>query len=67
MILFLNKMDMLKKKVEGGVFLIQDYFPEYQTYRPPQPDSSGEWVGHQLITINNHYYLTNREKRCGRF
>ena len=41
MILFLNKMDILKKKVEGKVFPIQDYFPEYQTYRPPQPDSNG--------------------------
>ena len=40
-ILFLNKMDMLKKKVEEKIFPIEDYFPEYSNYRPPQPDSSG--------------------------
>ena len=34
-------MDMLKKKVEEKIFPIEDYFPEYSNYRPPQPDSSG--------------------------
>ena len=41
MILFLNKMDSLKEKVEGGKFKIEDYFPEFSTYKPP-PDASGE-------------------------
>ena len=37
-ILFLNKQDKLKKKVEEGKKL-EDYFPDFTTYSPPE--SSG--------------------------
>lgn len=35
MILFLNKMDILKSKVEANKFKIEDYFPEFMAYKPP--------------------------------
>lgn len=38
-ILFLNKQDILREKVEQGK-KIEDYFPEFASYRPPQ-DISG--------------------------
>lgn len=34
-ILFLNKQDILRQKVEQGK-VIEDYFPEFASYRPPQ-------------------------------
>lgn len=41
-ILFLNKQDILKQKVEQGK-VIEDYFPEFASYRPPQ-DANGMLV-----------------------
>lgn len=38
-ILFLNKQDTLRQKVEGGK-RVEDYFPEFATYRAPPPDES---------------------------
>ena len=34
-ILLLNKIDVLKRKLEGGQKL-EDYFPEFATYSPPE-------------------------------
>ena len=42
LILLLDKMDVLKKKVEDNVFPIEDYFPEFSKYRPPQEEVLGE-------------------------
>ena len=39
-ILFLNKQDILRKKVDEGK-KVEDYFPEFQSYRCPP---GGEWV-----------------------
>lgn len=39
-ILFLNKMDILKQKIEGKVFRLEDYFPEFSSYKPPA-DAAG--------------------------
>ena len=33
-ILFLNKQDILRKKVDEGKN-VEDYFPEFSSYRPP--------------------------------
>ena len=35
-ILFLNKQDILKEKVEVYDQNVADYFPEFSSYRPPQ-------------------------------
>ena len=46
-ILFLNKQDKLKKKIEEGKKL-QDYFPDFNTYTPP--DNQGLiLIPHSLI------------------
>ena len=59
-ILFLNKMDILKAKVESRQFPIEDYFPEYSSYRPPG-DGAGEYEhGHlfsQTRTISHSFTL----------
>ena len=49
-ILFLNKMDILKAKVESRQFPIEDYFPEYSSYRPPG-DGAGEFEHRRLHTL----------------
>ena len=42
-ILFLNKQDILKEKVESGK-RVEDYFPEFTSYRPPDNIEMGGWV-----------------------
>lgn len=39
MIVFLNKQDLLKKKVEGGRSLTK-YFPDYKSYTPKENPKS---------------------------
>ena len=38
-ILFLNKQDILKEKINEGKFKLESYFPEFKGYQPP---SNGE-------------------------
>lgn len=40
-ILFLNKQDILREKVDNGK-RVEDYFPEFTSYRPPEIDHSKE-------------------------
>ena len=50
-ILFLNKQDILREKVDSGK-QIEDYFPDFSSYRPPQ-----EGIGKILErVIHNKYY-----------
>ena len=39
-ILFLNKQDTLRKKVEAGK-RVEDYFPEFAAYRAPTQEGRG--------------------------
>ena len=34
-------MDILKEKIEGKHFHLEDYFPEFSSYKPPQ-DAAGK-------------------------
>lgn len=43
-------MDILKDKVESRRFRIEDYFPEFASYRPSQA-SYGETYCYNIITI----------------
>ena len=51
MILFLNKMDILKSKVEANKFKIEDYFPEFMAYKPPPLEGAGNYHYYYLIII----------------
>ena len=42
LILLLDKMDVLKKKVEDSLVPIEDYFPEFSKYCPPQEEVLGK-------------------------
>ena len=54
-ILFLNKMDVLRKKVEQGK-RIENYFPEFSSYRPPA-ESNGEWARVAIPRRHSHVIL----------
>lgn len=42
LIVFLNKQDLLKKKIDQGRNL-EKYFPEYSNYRPKEGDPNSEY------------------------
>lgn len=61
LILFLNKMDILKDKIEGKNFLLEDYFPEFSSYKPPQ-----EAAGTIHTHVGHCVPLYSREERVRR-
>jgi len=58
-ILFLNKQDILREKVEQGK-KIEDYFPEFASYRPPQDISDKREPGDSDTYIRAKFFFRDQ-------
>jgi GTPase SAR1 family protein len=59
-ILFLNKMDILREKIEAKQFLIEDYFPEFSSYRPPPEASEKREPGETDAVLKGKYFFRDQ-------
>lgn len=58
-ILFLNKQDILREKVDGGK-KVEVYFPEFSSYRPPDIDMSKEPKDASETYIRAKYFFRDQ-------
>lgn len=58
-ILFLNKMDVLRKKVEQGK-RIENYFPEFSSYRPPAESNEKRDAGESDLVVKARFFFRDQ-------